>query len=191
MSMDDALKKRLIGAAVLVAVGVIFIPMILDGPPDLGTETATLEIPPRPNRPVHTRVLPLEPAAGTQSDQQTDSRPVQDQTPAPTDTQTPGTNSGPTPAPTQDTPTEAVAGDLTTWWVVQVGSFKEEENAVAFRNRFREAGYTAFVESVNEDDEQRYRVRLGPEQDRARAEAVRNDIKEKFDVDGLVLTDSP
>jgi len=73
---------------------------------------------------------------------------------------------------------------------VQVGSFKEKENAVAFRDRFREAGYTAFVESVNEDDEPRYRVRLGPEQDRSRAEAVRNEIKEKFDVDGLVLTDS-
>jgi len=186
MGMDDALKQRLIGAAVLVAVGVIFIPMILDGPPDLGTETAALEIPPRPNRPVHTRVLPLEPAVGTQTDQQTDSRPAEGQTPAPTDPQTLGTNSG----PTQDMPTDAVAGDLTTWWVVQVGSFKEEENAVAFRNRFREAGYTAFVEPVSEGDEPRYRVRLGPEQDRARAEAVRNDIKEKFDVDGLVLTDS-
>ncbi len=182
MGMDDALKQRLVGAAVLVAVGVIFIPMILDGPPDLGTEMTALEIPPRPNRPVHTRVLPLEPVAGTQSPQEADSRPAQNRTPSPAITHT--------PVPAQNTPTEAMAGDLTTWWVVQVGSFKEKENAVAFRDRFREAGYTAFVESVNEDDEPRYRVRLGPEQDRSRAEAVRNEIKEKFDVDGLVLTDS-
>ena len=74
--------------------------------------------------------------------------------------------------------------------MVQVGSFKEKDNAIAFRDRFRESGYTAFVESVSEGEEPRYRVRLGPEQDRARAEAVRTEIKEKFDVDGLVLTDS-
>lgn len=181
--MDDALKQRLVGAAVLVAVGVIFVPMILDGPPDFGTETAALEIPPRPNHPVHTRVLPLEPAARTQSEQDLQAKPVAEQTQS--------TVPPDAPVREQDEPAElAGAGDLTTWWVIQVGSFKEEDNAVAFRDRFRESGYTAFVESVSEGDEPRYRVRLGPEQDRARAEAVRTEIKEKFDVDGLVLTDS-
>ena len=134
MSMDDALRKRLVGAAVLVAVGVIFIPMILDGPPDLGTETAALEIPPRPNRPVHTRVLPVEPAAGTQLEQDPQAKPFEEQTQS-------TATSEPTVREQDESAEIAIAGDLTTWWVIQVGSFKEKDNAVAFRDRFRESGY--------------------------------------------------
>src|SRR5690606_1399077 len=62
--MDSALKQRLIGAAVLVALAVIFLPMLLDRPPpEPGTDAVRLDIPPAPERAFETRTLPLEPPA--------------------------------------------------------------------------------------------------------------------------------
>jgi len=62
--MDAALKQRLIGATVLVALAVIFLPMLLDGPDaerEPGTEQLSLELPNRPDRPLETRELPVLP----------------------------------------------------------------------------------------------------------------------------------
>jgi cell division septation protein DedD len=46
--MDKALKQRLVGASVLVALAVIILPMLLGGQPDSGQDTRPIEIPPRP-----------------------------------------------------------------------------------------------------------------------------------------------
>ena len=52
--MDIALKQRMVGASVLIALGVIFIPMVLEGPGSNGTQSVDLDIPPR-----NSRVLPV------------------------------------------------------------------------------------------------------------------------------------
>ena len=59
--MDSGLKQRLIGAAVLVALAVIFLPMLVKGPaPDSGVSDVSLELPDRPREPeTVTRDLPL------------------------------------------------------------------------------------------------------------------------------------
>lgn len=62
--MDTALKQRLIGAAVLVALAVIFLPMLLEGPaPDGGASNVPLQMPEAPDRRFETRELPLVPPA--------------------------------------------------------------------------------------------------------------------------------
>lgn len=61
--MDSQLKQRLIGAAVLIALAVIFVPMFLSGsPPKRDTATVNLDIPPPPEREFQTRVVPAESA---------------------------------------------------------------------------------------------------------------------------------
>jgi len=63
--MDSALKQRLIGATVLVALAVIFLPMLVDGPEsdrEAGAEQLSLDMPARPDRPLETREIPLLPA---------------------------------------------------------------------------------------------------------------------------------
>lgn len=61
--MDDALRQRLIGAAVIIALAVIFLPMFLDSPePAPTTQQMDLAIPPRPDAGGETRRLPLDPA---------------------------------------------------------------------------------------------------------------------------------
>lgn len=59
--MDPALKQRLVGAAVLVALAVIFVPMLLEAPEPETTPAGQLplEVPPRPDLPLQTRELPL------------------------------------------------------------------------------------------------------------------------------------
>lgn len=59
-TMDQALKQRLIGAIILIALAVIFVPMLLDEPVS-EADSPNLEIPPRPQAPVHTRRIPAQP----------------------------------------------------------------------------------------------------------------------------------
>jgi DedD protein len=61
--MDDALRQRLVGAAVIIALAVIFVPMLLDSPDDAArTQQVDLTIPPRTEPGIETRRLPLDPA---------------------------------------------------------------------------------------------------------------------------------
>jgi cell division septation protein DedD len=65
--MDPGLKQRLVGAAVLVALAVIFLPMLVKGPaPDSGVSDLPLTMPPAPAGEYATRDLPLvAPDAGS------------------------------------------------------------------------------------------------------------------------------
>ncbi len=149
--MDLRLKHRLVGAVVLIAIGVIFIPMLLDGPPP-APEPVTLErIPPMPAakqvpRRVDLTLPPPEPVVTT----------------PPVSTGEPGASGEPATAPPSG-PAEA--------WVIQLGSFSQADNARALRDRLRKQGYAAFDERLTGlDGKSTTRVRIGPELDRAALE---------------------
>ncbi len=58
--MESGLKQRLIGAAVLIALAVIFLPMLVKGPaPDSGVSDVPLKVPDAPQGEYQTRDLPL------------------------------------------------------------------------------------------------------------------------------------
>lgn len=57
--MDAGLKKRLVGAAVLIALAVIFVPMLLPG--RSGTQGPSVSVPPVPSGEMQTRVLQVGP----------------------------------------------------------------------------------------------------------------------------------
>ncbi|TWI08163.1 SPOR domain-containing protein [Aerolutibacter ruishenii] len=58
--MEPALKQRLIGATVLVALAVIFLPMLIKGPaPESGVSDVPLQLPDTPEGDYETRELPL------------------------------------------------------------------------------------------------------------------------------------
>ncbi|MFC0677308.1 SPOR domain-containing protein [Lysobacter korlensis] len=59
--METALKQRLVGAMVLVALAVIFLPMLIKGPaPESGVADVSLEAPEPPEAGLETRELPLD-----------------------------------------------------------------------------------------------------------------------------------
>ena len=143
------MKERLTGAAVLVTLGVIIIPLFLDGPAQSQPEPVrrALPVPERapartPPAPQATAVAPDKRVAGVD-------RPAAKQASA---------------VPVPENPLSA--------WAVQVGSFSSQDNAERLRDELKKKGYRAFVTRVSDDDRTLYRVRVGPEQDRERADLL-------------------
>lgn len=73
-----------------------------------------------------------------------------------------------------------------TAWIIQLGSFSSEQNALALRDQLRAKGYTAFVEKIKSGDSQLFRVRVGPELERARADALRDKLEKETKQKGIV-----
>ena len=67
--MEPALKQRLVGAAVLIALAVIFLPMLIQGPaPESGVADVPLDAPRAPQGDFETRDLPLVAPEGASAD---------------------------------------------------------------------------------------------------------------------------
>lgn len=63
--MDSGLKKRLLGAVVLIALAVVFVPMLLPGGSNSGPQSVGLKIPPEPSGELQTRILQVGPDAAS------------------------------------------------------------------------------------------------------------------------------
>ncbi|KAB2901566.1 MAG: hypothetical protein F9K31_01375 [Dokdonella sp.] len=206
--MDLSLKQRLLGAAVLIALAVIFVPMFLSGsgprqPTSL--ETTPLAIPPAPDREFETReldVTPPRPVAAAEPlatvDTATAPKPV-DATPtgtapaAPASATTAATVS-PTPEAVAKPPVAsttrpaATAGEpaptarpgaaAETRYFVHLGVYSSARNAADLVASLKKDGFAAYAEAVQYQGKSAERVRVGPFADRAAAEAARVRIKQ-------------
>ena len=84
-----------------------------------------------------------------------------------------------TPAAAPHAPAEA--------WAVQLGSFSSSVNALTLQEKARKAGFRAYVEKVKSEQGSSYRVRVGPESSRERADALRARVQEKLKMSGMVV----
>ena len=73
-------------------------------------------------------------------------------------------------------------------WVVQVGSFGNRNNALALQKKLRKHKFTAFVEFVRNNKGGVYRVRVGPETKREKAENTLQAIEKKLGIKGVVVS---
>lgn len=87
---------------------------------------------------------------------------------------------GTTPAPR---PTAANVG-----FAVQLGALRVEADAVALRDRARAAGFVAFHQRVDSESGALWRVRVGPEADRAAADKLRDAISARLGISGMVVS---
>ncbi len=178
--MDERLKRRLVGATVLVSLAVIFVPMLLEDGPVVSTTIDETNIPPRPDREFSSRVMPME-------EDSLDSLP--DEADAALDTidrsaadQQQAAESEAEAAEASDTTAEQpdqAAGlrEGISAWVVQVGSFSNQENAKKLESDLQQKKFPAFVEQTELDGKKLYRVLVGPEVDKKRAEQILLDLK--------------
>jgi len=90
------------------------------------------------------------------------------------------------PAPTRDAAPTAL-DQRAAGWAVQVGAFSKSEDANALRDRLRTGGQAAFVERVPTDKGDLFRVRVGPELRRETANALKDTLKQRFGLDGIVV----
>lgn len=173
--MDTPLKQRLIGAIVLVALAVIFLPMLVKGPaPDSGVANVPIAAPDAPaDGQFETRELPLvAPAGGATGLQTGQAKPLQDAA-------TPAT------PPTVDTSPTVAAGN----YAVTFGAYGSKADADAVIAYLKRSQLPGFTETATIGGRQAWRVRVGPYADRAQAEAARlQAVKIRADVKAEVIT---
>jgi cell division septation protein DedD len=186
--VDSHVKERIVGAAVLVALGVWLIPWVLNGPESEPVVEPTPELAlPSPDSatPIRTETVELASRSAT-------SARVQDpvtasgeasQPPAavrtspgtavlpaagtPTATETRQATALPAPPATASAPAGEPAG-----WSVQVGAFSDRANAVQLAERIAEFGYRAQVSEFLSGGQPMHRVRVDGFATRAQAEAA-------------------
>jgi cell division septation protein DedD len=153
--MDTPLKQHLIGAAVLVALAVIFLPMLVQGPaPDSGAADVPLSMPATPDTGMETRELPLAGPADT---------PATGATGMPVDDDAANT------AGSQDFPATTAGGD----YAVHFGSYASADAAQSVVAALAKSQLAAYSEAVQLNGKPAWRVRIGPFATRADAEAAR------------------
>jgi len=185
-------KNRLIGSAILVLIGVIGFPLLVDKQPRPVAVDLPIEIPDK------NKVLPLSAPA-------TPAAAVPDEATAPsaaasglvTETPAPVAKPAakPAPAPKAETRPEAKAearktdakSATETRYVVQVGSFADENRARDARSKIERAGLKNYTQAVETKDGKRIRVRAGPFASKAEAERAAEKLK-KIDLPGTVLS---
>lgn len=160
--MDDALRQRLVGAVVLVLLAVIFVPAVLDGPDQPARHEVALTLP--------------EPGADGAAGVETHSFDL-----SATEQPGPGVEAPATGSPAAGAPPTIEA------WAVQVGSFAGRDNAERLVARLVDAGFSAFLTQVEEGEGVRFRVRVGPEQDRRRAEVLAERLTAEVDAEPRVV----
>lgn len=288
--MDKALKQRLVGASVLVALAVVVLPMLFSGQPGSSQDTRSIEVPPKPAElSFETRRFPLG-ARGAQDGNSANTVPVPEPEPVetaprqsngedqaqntPKQTEGPSAESSPEPVAVNSAgngqpgrylvqvasfsttananrlvarlredgmsvmmdsvtatvgtlhrvrvgpfdqieeantamsqirtqtpdvnpriidlrPEEAAPvtdpSDPLARWVVQVGSFSAQDNAEKLVAQLRSSGFSAFSVSVQDSTGIRYKVRVGPEIERQSAARIAGEIREKMNIEGIVM----
>ncbi len=92
-------------------------------------------------------------------------------------------------ASAERTPAAAVASTAKPGaWAVQLAAVSNRADADALRDKLRAAGFDGFVDSVQSGGKTLWRVRAGPQTERADAQRVHDQIKAKFDIDGNVVS---
>lgn len=192
---DRALKERIIGAAVLVVLAVLIVPVFLDGPADdtdVITESVTLPGQNDQDRTQQTIVLDrdrsqpvpstrsAEPEQAAPEPQQTireeppqaaSASPTVDEQTATAESTTPASSAPQSPAAQLST-----AQSSTGMWAVQLGSFSNKENAERLAADLRDQGFAAFLSEIHSSGNALQRVRIGPQKDRASAESIASQL---------------
>ena len=199
--MNIDVKQRVVGAIVLVSLAVIFLPLLLPGKGDFSVSMDESNIPPPPDYrfPPMTEAPEAPPAPGQMtvplglpaSDAPSEESPAKE-TPAPAEApaqaETPMPAESQAAAPQKELP---VAKNLpsaqdVSGWVVQLGSFSSQKNALALRDKLRAKGYATFVEPVQSNGSTVYRVRIGPELSQEAADKLRQKLLQEMKMQGLV-----
>lgn len=173
--MNVGLRQRVVGALVLVALGVVFLPMLLDLGGSYKVDT-TSRIPPAPI------IEPVQIARVTNpSDIPQVKKPVFS-----LDRETADNVIKPSVDTGVTEPRLSAAG-LPDAWVLQVGSFKDKDNAQELNERLLSAGLQAFVRAADIDGGKNYRVFVGPKVLKDKMLADQRAIEKKFEIKSWLL----
>ena len=187
--MDRLLQQRLLGAAILLAVLVIVVPELLDGAGHRSRYPSQVEIPEQPDfkpmpevesLPIVQPEIPAQPVPEALIEPATVAVPLPVKVAAPAVEKPAAAEAVKKPATTSQKTVVSVKPA----WALQIGSFSDKSNALKMRDQYRAKGFTAYVD----DDKGSFRVRIGPELDRARIEKLQDKIYKQEQIKGLIVT---
>ena len=206
--MDKTLKQRLIGAAVILALAVIFIPMLLEGPKESDPVSMKIDIPEKPVYEIPNRlgtppaiptppapepalkapevVIPEKPASSSE----TASPSISVEKPVKKEAVTEKPVEPPVIAVAPAAKKESVRKRVRisdSGFVVQVGSFSQRQNAMVLSDKLEAAGFPAFVESGKSKDKTIFRVKVGPQPTRADADKLRQKLLDNEKLKGIIV----
>lgn len=173
--MDRPVKQRLWGAAVLIALAVIFLPMLVKGPaPDSGVSDVPLDSPKAPDATVKTQELPLDVPGAVGANGAT-GMPAAQANAAPDNSTSPATDAAASaqsgaPAAADAKPSPATAaGD----YAVSFGSYGSSGDADRVVQALTGIKLHGYSEKVSISGRDAWRVRVGPYPTREAAEVAR------------------
>ncbi len=202
--METTLKQRLIGAAVIIALAVIFVPMILDGSGREESVALDMEVPPEPTftfeselpdpkkldelPPIDAEVVEEqeEPKVEKSADQESNET-VKTENPDKKEEQKIATATQVVEA-TED---HIETNPALSAWAVQVAAFGEKNKAVALQEKLIAKNLPAFTEQSEKGNKILYRVKVGPELQRENAEKLRDKIEKEHGLKGSFVTKHP
>ncbi len=201
--MNEILKQRLVGALILIALAVVFWPIIFVEP---GGRTA-MEPGRIPTPPV-IDTTPIESPSQvglqeTQEWQQVDEAPFEETVFAPEVAEQPvdevsdssGADATPAEPPRtrQSAPEKPVLDDkgVPVAWILQVASVSSKAKADELRDSLLAMGEKAYVKKLERGGKDLYRVSIGPNFERAKLEKAQGGIDSHFGVSSLIVRYSP
>lgn len=196
--VNENLKQRIVGALVLVALAVIFVPLLFDFSSRQEVDT-TSQIPPRPEiKPVEiaepVRPKDIIPAKSDEDifqfgvdteaeDSSTgkDSQPLVKETPVVEKA---------APMPKDEKPALSPEG-IPVAWVLQIGSFRDKAKAKALLDGLLKDGYKAFIREKKDTAGSLSRVFVGPLVLKKKLVQQKSAIDKKYRVDALLVHFEP
>ncbi|UVM07004.1 SPOR domain-containing protein [Pseudomonas laurylsulfatiphila] len=213
--LDKAYKQRMVGALVLVALAVIFLPMLFSRQDE--QRQVTVEAPAAPQAPALPQVqvepvavpepqaLPQEPVpSDDEIAQQESAVPAVPVAPAPAakpvtppPAPVPALAAKPATAPAQpitaapgkpdSTQSRVDANGLSVSWSVQLASLANRESAEKLQKTLRSQGYNAYIRTADGKN----RVFVGPLIERAEADRLRDLLNRQQNLKGFVVRFQP
>lgn len=187
--VQTSIRRRLLGLAALLVISLAIAPLIFDA---AGYKERKIvdRIPPMPSLPP---VVEMTPIQSPQIDEPTEVTPVNTE---PASLSEPVVVKAP-PAvmvdamksklPAEISPAEDMPrldeNGIPAAWSLQLASFRDERNAKSLRSDLTKSGYKVYIRRSND----LVRVYIGPEMQRSRLETLKETIKEKYSLDGMIV----
>lgn len=213
--LDKAYKQRMVGALVLVALAVIFLPMLFSRQDE--QRQVTVQAPSAPQAPAVPQVqvepvvvpepqaLPQEPIPSDDeiADQQAPTMPIAPAAPvasapapaakpvtpppAPVAKPAPSQPIAAAPAKPDTTQSRVDANGLSVSWSVQLASLSSRASAESLQKSLRSQGYNAYIRTADGKN----RVFVGPLIERAEADRLRDLLGRQQNLKGFVVRFQP
>lgn len=178
--MNDGLKQRLIGGAILLVAAGILLPIFFDG---AGYRERHLEseIPPPPVEP---KLVTIAPQRQQLPDTTISAPPRQPVTVAvmPRQVAEEVAKQKPLISQRQDPPV-LDQENIPVAWSLQLASFKDEDNAKGLRRKLLKAGHKVYIRKTGD----LIRVYVGPDVQKSKLTELQATIQKEFGLDGIIV----